>query len=169
MSIFVTNITSTRGLKPPESQMDIPTREGPSGWCCSQLQERWLAALALGEVQPGWGQVPLISFCHWDRAQAGCCTGTILPAYRQRHSQGAASWTWDGLGDGHEDQQPGSYLWPCIPSPTCVWRLRHHPSCLLLRAGSVSEATCLWGRGAGDPPPPCIPYSLNAPGCSHLV
>lgn len=37
-----TNITSTTGLKLPKSPTDVPTHEGPSGWCCSQQQERWL-------------------------------------------------------------------------------------------------------------------------------
>lgn len=89
---------------------------------------------------------------------------------------GAASRTWDGPRDDHEDQQPGFYA-EALQSISWSWLGAEAWAGSILPACCSRQGVCLTppayarsSQGAGDPPAPCIPCFLTVPACSlYLV
>lgn len=100
-----TTITSTTGLKLPNPPTDVSTCEGPSGWCCSQQQERWLDKGCAcsggthgcdGELGHSLAEDKSRSshFATGTELRQDAGLGTILPMHRQMHPH-------------HVEQHPG--------------------------------------------------------------
>lgn len=161
----VTNITSTTGLTLPKPPTDIPTHKGPSGWRCSQQQERWLGT---GCARSGGGQSCDRQLGHSlaeDKSHSShsasgmelrqnATTGTILPMHRWRQPHNVEQHRGHGM-DWEMTVKTSSMgpIWgPCSPSPGCGWGLRHGQAAFFLPAasGRAFAMTCLCQVPAGQ-------------------